>query len=104
MEHIITLLSVLGVVWIVKYATILNFIRTPLCNLHPKIKELFNCALCLGFWVGCLHSLILCSMGSWPTITWFYYPFATAAFCWFMDCLLDIIQLKQIELERKLKL
>ena len=96
MEFLIILLSNLGVVWILKYATILNFIRTPLCNLHPKVKELFNCALCLGFWVGCLHYFIVDN--------WVYYPFTSAAFCWFMDCLIDLIQFKQIELERKLKL
>jgi|LULM01.1.fsa_nt_gb hypothetical protein len=103
-EPIFQLLACLGLVWILKYGTILNFIRSPLCKIHPKIKELFKCALCLGFWVGVVHSLILCLAGSWPSLTWFYYPFASAAFCWFMDCLLDLIQSKQIKAERELNL
>ncbi len=98
----ISLIACLGAVWILKYGTILNFIRTPLCNLHPKIKELFSCALCLGFWVGCLHSLILYFSGSWPTLTWFYYPFASAAFCWFFDCVINAIQTYELLGDRKL--
>jgi len=78
-----TLLACIGLTWILKYGTSLNRPRTYLCNLHPLIKELFSCSLCLGFWVGLLLAI--------PTGI-VLLPLASSAVCWFADCLIDLIQ------------
>lgn len=46
------LLSALGLTYILKQGRILNEIRSFLIKLHPIIKDLFSCAMCLGFWSG----------------------------------------------------
>jgi hypothetical protein len=51
------LLASLGLTFILKQGTILNPIRNLLTGIHPKIKELFDCAMCLGFWCGLFVSL-----------------------------------------------
>lgn len=53
------LLGTIGLTFILKQGRILNKIRSFLINTHPIIKELFECCMCLGFWVG-LISGILC--------------------------------------------
>jgi len=99
------LLSCIGLTWILKYATILNFIRKPICSIHPKIDDLFKCAMCLGFWVGAIHAVLLHHLGAdLPVFVWVLYPFSSSALCWFFDCLIDYIQMQQIRLERELDL
>lgn len=75
----------LGIVFILKYGTILNFIREPLKNFHPKLKELFNCCLCLGFWVGL-------GFGIFSTQYSLLFCFYSSALCWLGDYLVQIIQ------------
>lgn len=73
----------LGVCFILKYGAILNFIKKPLSKFN-FFKELFSCALCMGFWIGLLYS----------TNTAYPYTFAfySAATCWLGDYLIQIIQ------------
>ena len=91
-----------GLMFILKYGTILKSIRKPLVNLHPKIKQLFGCSLCLGFWSGAiigLYSWYFCHFEMEAVL----FPFASAGLSWFFDSLLTLIQLKQIKAERDLK-
>ena len=46
------LLASLGLTYILKQGRILNEVRSFLVKLHPLIKDLFDCAMCLGFWSG----------------------------------------------------
>ena len=48
---LIELLACVGLHWILKYGTILNFPRKWVYKV-PIFKELFKCSLCLGFWCG----------------------------------------------------
>lgn len=48
----IELLAALGLTFILKQGSIFNSPRKFLIGLHPKIKELFDCGMCLGFWSG----------------------------------------------------
>lgn len=52
------LLSALGLTYILKQGRILNEIRSFLIKLHPLIKDLFSCAMCLGFWSGIFIGII----------------------------------------------
>lgn len=74
----------LGACFILKYGTILNFVRNPVKNFHPKLKELFECSLCLGFWIGVVFGLF--ADGS--ILSWAFY---SSAVCWVGDHLLDIM-------------
>ena len=73
----------LGICFILKYGAILNFIRNPLCKI-PFFKELFSCALCMGFWIGLLYSTV-----SSYSITFAFY---TSALCWIADYGIQIVQ------------
>lgn len=100
---ILPLLACIGLTWILKYATILNTPRKFISKLHPKLDELFKCALCLGIWVGAaigLYGYYYCEYGA-ETV---FFPFASAALSWFFDCLIDYIQMQQIRAERELDL
>lgn len=52
------LLSALGLTYILKQGRILNEVRSFLIELHPLIKDLFSCAMCLGFWSGIFIGII----------------------------------------------
>lgn len=43
------------VIWLIQ----INGLLEPLKNLHPKIKELIECDLCLGFWVYLLLNVLM---------------------------------------------
>lgn len=70
----------IGTCFILKYGSILDFIRVPLTKL-TFFKKLFSCALCLGFWIGLLWGSV--STGS------LYYVLQLALFssgvCWLAD-------------------
>ena len=85
----IELLACVGLHWIVKYGTILNFIRTPLKKV-TILNELLKCSLCLGFWCGVIVGLI-CS-------NWLL-PLASAATCWFVDNINNVLQSLEIKLD-----
>jgi hypothetical protein len=76
----------IGLCFILKYGSILNFIRKPLTKIK-FFEELFKCALCLGFWVGCLFGLVL--DGSF--LLWCFY---SSASCWAADHLIMLAQKK----------
>ena len=98
---ILPLLACIGLMWILKYGTSLNRPRSYLCSLHPLIKELFSCSLCLGFWSGAVIGAFCwryCYMGAETML----FPLASAALSWFADCLCDYIQLQQLRAERDL--
>lgn len=77
--------ALLGACYILKYGTILNFVRNPLKKLHPKLKELFECALCLGFWIGAAFGLF--ADGS--ILSWAFY---SCAVCWVGDYIIDALE------------
>jgi hypothetical protein len=87
---------------ILKYGSILNTPRNFICSLHPKIKELFNCSLCLGFWVGLFIGI--CEYHVFRNdINYFYLPFVSAGVCWFLDSTLRSIQTIELFLDKKLE-
>lgn len=101
---IIDLLACVGLMFIVKYGTILNGYRKFVMNLHPKLEELHKCSLCLGFWSGVLISCVE---------RWIIYnddarlillPLASAGVCWIVDNINNLIQSHEIKIDRELDL
>lgn len=45
------ILAAIGLTVLLKYASIFDFIRTPLTKL-AFFESLFACSMCLGFWAG----------------------------------------------------
>jgi hypothetical protein len=85
MDNIVYTTGVLlGALYLLKYASILNTIRDAITEKSLKLKELFSCGLCLGFWIG---------VGCWlltdaPIGVALY----SAAVCWLGDYAIQIIQ------------
>jgi len=74
----------IGLTFILKYGTILSFVRDRL-SLHSSFfKELFSCSLCLGFWAG----LIIGLLSPYDPIIFSVYG---AAINWLTDLALDKI-------------
>ncbi|NBP02351.1 MAG: hypothetical protein EBU90_19990 [Proteobacteria bacterium] len=76
-------LGLIGTVFILKYGSILDPLRN---KLRGKLKELFKCSLCLGFWVGVGWMEVYEEY--WSLMT----PFYSAAVCWFADGLMQFLQ------------
>jgi hypothetical protein len=75
--------SCIGLCFILKYGSILSFFRDKLIK-YSYFKELFSCALCLGFWSGAITGIV----GPYNTFIFATYG---AAICWFADHILDLI-------------
>lgn len=75
-------LACVGLMFILKYGTILNRPRNWIKRQHAKLNDLFECSLCLGFWTG----IIL----GFPYSLW-YMPFISAGVCWITDVVFGII-------------
>ena len=76
-------ISCIGLCFILKYGSILEFLRNRLVKYH-YFKELFACSLCLGFWSGACTGLI----GQYNIFIFATYG---AAVCWYADFILDVI-------------
>lgn len=83
-----TLLSCLGLVWIVKDSYIFSIPRNYLKSKSKTLNELLSCSLCLGFWFGLIVEFSL-TRNYISSIT---FALASSCFCWFFDSLLDLIQ------------
>jgi hypothetical protein len=78
----------IGACFIIKYGTILDFIRTPL----KKVKffeRLLSCSLCIGFHVGFWKAIL-----SGPLSMEYVFSLAlySSAVCWVADHLVDVMQ------------
>jgi hypothetical protein len=81
------LVASLGLMFILKYGSILKNLRDFLSSKSEKFKELFTCSLCLGFWTGVLIVPLIYDESSLPELIAF--PLVSAAFCNIVDMLLD---------------
>jgi len=101
MTEVFILLACAGLTFILKYGSILSWLRTPLSRIK-FFGELFKCSLCLGFWSGVLITIFLSYLELWNPI-YCLLPFASSAFCWACDGLIGIIQWYELYLEKKNK-
>lgn len=91
----LTLASV-GLMFIVKYGTILNQCRVILSR-FSILKKLLSCSLCLGFWCG-LFLMLMDYLYSGSLYV--YLPLISAGVCWFSDNLNNCLQRIDVVLEQ----
>jgi hypothetical protein len=84
--------AIIGLTFILKYGSILDYPRSQIRKLNPFFEELFKCSLCLGFWSGLFVGLV-----SQENLLLF--PFYGAAISFFADQFLELIQTAIIKLE-----
>ena len=95
------LTTCLGLMWILKYGTILNKPRNFISSRSKVLKELFNCSLCLGFWVGVLIGSIEYHINGINPLHILYLGLSSSAVCWFFDILFELITLSCDKLDPK---
>jgi len=94
----IELLACLGLMWILKYGTILDTPRNIIKSKSKFLTELLNCSLCLGFWCGVLITLPLCLYSF--TIQYLLLPLASSAVCWSLDSVVELIHVATNKIEK----
>jgi len=95
---LLTLLSCVGLTLILKYGKPTQFIRDFFKN---KIEGLFECSLCLGFWSGVIHCILLSTIA--PSVWLLMLPFASAAMSWLTDTIILSVEMVEIYLKEKIK-
>lgn len=73
--------------FILKYSKIFTIPRNFLIR-NKHMKDLFSCALCLGFWCGVILMPFALQIHQIGVLL----PFASAAVCWIIDVLVQILQ------------
>jgi hypothetical protein len=90
---IVELLACVGLMFILKYGTILDSQRKKLYE-SEFFEKLFSCSLCLGFWSGVFIAIVA------PQCSVLVLPFASAALCWFADCIMDFLQIILVKIDK----
>lgn len=93
------MLSCIGLTFILKYGSILSFIRKPLVKIS-FFKELFGCSLCLGFWSGVFHGVLFYIFIEQSYVC-FLLPTVSSFLSWLFDGVIDYIHTNSIHLGRK---
>lgn len=94
----ISMASCVGLTLILKYGKPTKSIRDYFKN---KAEGLFECSLCLGFWAGVLHCIMLLLIA--PSAWLIMLPFASAALAWLVDTIILGIEMIEIYLKEKIK-
>ena len=91
----------MGLVWIIKFGSIFKKPRDLISLAIPPLEELFKCSLCLGFWIGLFVGFVNFKYNLINIIELLMFPFASSAFCWFVDSVLDLAQMASLKIEEK---
>jgi hypothetical protein len=95
-------LASIGLMFILKYGTILNRYRTFVFKISI-LKELHQCSLCLGFWTGiAIASFELYFAGFDYRVV--LLPLVSSGCCWVVDNINNMIQSIEIKIDRELDL
>ena len=89
----IEVLAIIGLHWILKYGSILNWPRKIIRKI-TFFDDLLKCSLCLGVWCGAGLSLYI---DKDPAI----YACVGAAVCWIADNIVTVLQRVDIKLENE---
>lgn len=81
------ILAAIGLMCLLKYASILDCIRAPLTKL-AYFDKLFQCSLCLGFWTGVSVALFSHFVEGQ---TYWLMPLISCAACWLFDGVLEVV-------------
>lgn len=91
-----------GLMFILKYGTILNRYRSIVGKIHPKLEELHKCSLCLGFWTGVVILAIEYNIAVDFEHRLFYLPLISSGCCWVIDNLNNVLQSVELKIDREL--
>jgi len=80
------LLASLGLMYILKYGSILDYPRCWITSRSDFFRELFCCSLCLGFWTGVIIAGLITYLFGFDKFL-IIFPLASSAFCWTIDIL-----------------
>lgn len=94
----ISIASCVGLTLVLKYGKPTKFIRD---FFKTKVEGLFECSLCLGFWSGVIHCILLSIIA--PSIWLLMLPFASAAVSWLTDTIILSVEMVEIYLKEKFK-
>lgn len=94
------LLCCIGLTFILKYGSILNFVRQPFCR-WILFKNLFDCALCLGFWSGIIVGICAYYINWDPNF--YLLPLASSGLSWFADSVLRVVQTREILMDKRIE-
>ena len=94
------ILACIGLMFIIKYGSILNWLRKPLLK-FSLFRELFSCSLCIGFWTGVYIGIIACFIEDDPRYV--ILPLVSCVCCWFADVCISVLQSIEIYLDNKNK-
>jgi len=83
---LLALLSSIGLCLILKYGTILNYVREILTR-RLFFKELLQCSLCLGFYTGI-------TIGILTDYNIIQFAFASSFVCWLADHIILLLKEK----------
>jgi len=90
---VIDILAIIGLHWIIKYGSILNWPRNLIKKI-PMFSELLKCSLCLGVWCGVGVAVYI---DKDP----FVYACVGSAVCWIADNIVTVLQRVDIKLEKE---
>ena len=82
------ILASIGLTFIIKYGSILDWLRKPLLR-FAIFKELFSCSLCIGFWSGVCIGSIAINMEN--DNIYILMPLVAACVSWIADIFLDVL-------------
>lgn len=95
------LASCIGLVFILKYGSILEEYRAQVTKDNKRLQDLFKCSLCLGFWAGILH-IPFVALCEWALqLKYLALPFVSAATCWTADSIVQMVQAVDVYLMAK---
>lgn len=89
-----TTFAIIGLMFILKYGSILHSIRQFLCKDSRYFTEMFKCSLCLGAWSGLAVGLI---QNHDFSLLYFLYG---ASVSFFADNILELIQSATMKLDK----
>lgn len=87
----------MGLTFILRYGSILSWIRNFLTK-AKFFKELFSCSLCLGFWSGVFHSIVLYFL-NWD-ILYIFLPTVSSLVSYAADSTIRLIQSCDLTLDK----
>lgn len=87
-ELIFQSFALIGATFIIKYGTILDFIKDPLKK-YKFFNDLFNCSLCIGFHVGFWTQTLSKSFSLEAALQLAFY---SSAVSWLADHIIDVMQ------------
>ena len=84
-------LAAIGVCFIMKHGSILEQFRQKTASWFAGLGKLYQCCLCMGFWVGlALIPFLINDKEGWGYEAYLF-PFTCSAVCWFADSIMSLI-------------